>query len=194
MIEGGGVKEYRQARAMFYSDPKLFSCLLEKLTCAVTEALQMQMDAGVDAVQIFDSLGGLLSESTFQAASGRWIKEIVARLKKQVPVIVVSKGVHDNWAELVDTGAEVISLDCHVNLRKIREQLPAGVAVQGNLDPFLLTTEPKIVCAETCRLLTQMRGQSGHIVNLGHGVPPEATLENIQSLVTTVKTYAESRS
>jgi len=104
MIEGGGVKEYTKAKALFYSDPSLLARLLEKLTKAVSDFLQLQIDAGADAVQIFDSLGGVLSDGDFAAASGRWMAQIVGSLKGQVPVIVFSKGTHGSWDELVATG------------------------------------------------------------------------------------------
>src|ERR1035438_416791 len=81
MVEGGGVKEYTKAKAMLYSEPALFTLLLEKLTKAVAGFLQLQIDAGADAVQIFDSLGGVLSDGDFAAASGRWMKQIVGSLK-----------------------------------------------------------------------------------------------------------------
>ena len=106
MLEGGSAKDFARAKALFYSDPNTFSLLMEKLTAAVTQLLQMQILAGVDAVQIFDSLGGLLSEGAFAAASGRWIKQIVAALNGAVPVIVFAKDVHGNWDTLVDTGRE----------------------------------------------------------------------------------------
>src|SRR5579862_2674346 len=177
MIEGGGVKEYTKAKALFYADPKLFGRLMDKLTRAVAGFLQMQIDAGADAVQIFDSLGGGLSEGSFGQASAKWIKEIVTALKGQVPVIVFAKGVHGNWRELVATGAQVLGVDWNVRLAEVRAALPAAVGVQGNLDPFLLTTKPELVATETSRILSEMRGQAGHIFNLGHGVPPNAKLE-----------------
>jgi uroporphyrinogen decarboxylase len=163
--------------------------LMKKLTAAVTRLLQMQILAGVDAVQIFDSLGGLLSGDAFAAASARWIKQIVSALKNTVPVIVFSKDVHDYWHTLVDTGANVLGIDWTVRLADVRAQLPEHVGVQGNLDPFLLLTKPEIVAAETNRILAEMRGAHGHIFNLGHGVPPEAKLENIAALVETVKNF-----
>ncbi len=190
MIEGGGVKEYTKAKALFYSDPVLLSRLLEKLAAAVSNFLQLQIDAGVDAVQIFDSLGGLLSDSAFGQASGRWIKQIVSSLKGQVPVIVFAKGTHGNWDELVNTGAQVLGVDWTVGLADVAAQLPGKVAVQGNLDPVVLSTTPEIVAAETAKILKKMGGRPGHIFNLGHGVPPNAKLENIQSLVNTVRSYA----
>jgi uroporphyrinogen decarboxylase len=187
MIEGGGVKEYTKAKALFYSDPQLFSRLLEKLTEAVAGFLQLQIDAGVDAVQIFDSLGGVLSDGDFARASGIWLKQIVDSLRGQVPVIVFAKGVHGNWDDLVATGASILGVDWNVRLAEVAGRLPERVGVQGNLDPFLLTTTPENVATETNRILREMAGRPGHIFNLGHGVPPNATLKNIESLVNTVR-------
>ena len=189
MIEGGGVKEYTKAKALFYSDPPLFARLMEKLTQAVTNFLQLQIDAGADAVQIFDSLGGVLSDGDFARASGRWIKQIIAGLKGQVPVIVFSKGTHGNWDDLVDTGAQVLGVDWNIRLADVRGRLPDRVGVQGNLDPFLLSTTPEAVAAGAGRILSEMQGRPGHIFNLGHGVPPNAKLENIGTLVETVRSY-----
>jgi uroporphyrinogen decarboxylase len=187
MLEGGGVKEYTKARALFYSDPKLFSRLLEKLTQAVSNYLALQIDAGADALQIFDSLGGLLSDGDFAAASACWMKQIVESLKGRVPVIVFAKGAHGNWDDVVQTGAQIVGVDHNVRLSDVRARLPKTTGVQGNLDPFLLTTTPAAVAAEAGRILSEMRGGPGHIFNLGHGVPPSAKLENIEALVKTVR-------
>ena len=189
MLEGGSADEFTRAKKLFYAEPEIFSMLMEKLTAAVTRLLQMQIEAGVDAVQIFDSLGGLLAGDAFAAASANWIKQIVAALKNAVPVIVFSKDVHGHWHTLVDTGANVLGIDWTVRLADVRAQLPEHVGVQGNLDPSLLLTKPETVAAETNRILTDMRGVRGHIFNLGHGVPPEAKLENIAALVETVKNF-----
>ncbi len=187
MLEGGGVKEYTAAKRLFYSDPVLFSRLFEKLTEAVTAYLQMQIDAGADALQIFDSLGGLLGPNNFAGASGCWIKRIVAALEGKVPVIVFSKGTHASWDTLIDTGAQVLGTDWNVSLTDARTRLPENICIQGNLDPLLLSTTPELVAVETRRILTEMKGRPGHIFNLGHGVPPNAKLENIQSLINTVR-------
>lgn len=193
MVQGGGVKEYTKAKALFYSDPKLFGCLMEKLTEAVTLFLQLQIEAGAEAVQIFDSLGGVLSEGDFLPASGVWLKQIVSALKGRAPVIVFAKGVHGNWADLVDTGAQVLGVDWNVRLAEVAARVGPQVGVQGNLDPFLLTTTPDAVAAQTRRILSEMKNRPGHIFNLGHGVPPEARLENIKSLVETVRGGSPSR-
>jgi uroporphyrinogen decarboxylase len=187
MVEGGGVKEYTKAKALYYSEPRLFSRLLEKLTQAVTEFLQLQIDAGADAVQVFDSLGGVLSDGEFGALSARWMKQIIGSLTGKAPVIVFSRGTHGNWDELAATGAQVLGVDWNARLAEVGARLPAHVGVQGNLDPFLLTTTPAVVAAEAARILGGMRRRPGHIFNLGHGVPPNAKLENIEALVSAVR-------
>jgi uroporphyrinogen decarboxylase len=189
MLEGGSAKEFNRARELFYTDCSLFNQLLEKLTSAVTEFLQMQIESGVDAVQIFDSSGGILAGNAFEEASAKWMTQIIHSLGGQVPVIVFSKGVNGNWDALARTGAQILGVDWTVNLADVKKQLPKNIGVQGNLDPFLLNTTPEIVAAETRRLLSEMRGVVGHIFNLGHGVPPTAKLENIEALVETVKTF-----
>jgi uroporphyrinogen decarboxylase len=189
MLEGGSAKEFTRAKNLFYTQPELFSALMEKLTAAVTRLLQMQIIAGAEVVQIFDSLGGLLSQNDFPGASANWMKQIISGLNSAVPVIVFSKDVHGNWNDLIETGANVLGIDSGVWLADIRAKLPANIGVQGNLDPFLLLTTPEKVAAETNRILAEMRGARGHIFNLGHGVPPEAKLENISALVETVRNF-----
>jgi uroporphyrinogen decarboxylase len=190
MLEGGGAREYTKAKGLFHSDRALFGHLFEKLTAAVTIYLQMQIEAGADAIQIFDSLGGILPDHHFVEGSARWMAQIIAGLKSQVPVIVFSRGTHGNWNDLVDTGAQIIGVDWTVRLSEVRARLPENVGVQGNLDPFLLTTTPEIVEAETRLILKEMRGTLGHVFNLGHGVPPGAKVENLESLVHTVRSFA----
>lgn len=188
MMEGGSADAFTQAKALFYSDAALFGRLLEKLTAAVTELLRIQIEAGADAVQIFDSLGDLLSPGAYAEASARWMRQVVASLGGRVPVIVFGRGAHASWEVLAGTGAQVLGVDWQVELADVAKRLPAGVAVQGNLDPFLLTTTPEAVAAETRRICAMMQGRAGHIFNLGHGVPPAAKLECVQALVDAVRT------
>jgi uroporphyrinogen decarboxylase len=188
MIEGGSADEWTAAKRLFYTEPALFGRLCEKLTLAVTEYLNMQIDAGADAVQIFDTLGGLLAADAFEAASGRWIRQIVKGIAGRVPVIVFAKGVHSNWGGLVNTDANVLGVDWTFSLAELRATLPDDVGIQGNLDPLLLTTTPEAVAAETTRLLRSMSHRPGYIFNLGHGVPPAAKIECIESLVKTIQT------
>jgi len=189
MIEGGSSGSSDGAKALFYSEPRLFAELMEKLTAVVAGFLQMQIASGAEAVQIFDSNGDLLADNAFEAASGRWIRKIITALDRKVPVILYSKGTR--MAELVSTGANVLSVDWTQPLAGIRALLPRNVGVQGNLDPFLLTTTPELVAAETARILRDMNGLPGHVFNLGHGVPPTAKLECIRALVDTVRSTAQ---
>jgi len=190
MMEGGSAEKYTRALALFHEDPKTFRALAKKLTEAVTAYLKMQIAAGVDAVQIFDSHGGHLPPEDFQAASGRWMKEIISGLGGKVPVIAFTLGTHENWKDLVATRANVLGIDWQFPLREAQKLVPANVALQGNLAPALLVdATPEVVARETSRVLVEMLGRPGHIFNLGHGLLPKAKLENIEALVNTVQNY-----
>jgi uroporphyrinogen decarboxylase len=190
MMEGGSAEKFTKAKALFDSDKKTFFALMEKLTAAVTAYLQMQIAAGADTLQIFDSHGGHLPAGEFQEASGRWMRDIIANLHAKVPVTIFSLGTHGNWNDLAATGANVLGIDWQFSLAEARRILPNNIGIQGNLNPALLAevTKEKVV-AETNRLLVEMRGRNGYIFNLGHGVPPTAKLENIAALVETVKKF-----
>ena len=189
MLEGGSAREYTKAKALFYSDRPSFNRLFDKLTAAVADFLQLQIDAGVDAIQIFDSLGGELAANAYEDASAQWIAKIIAQLRRPVPVIVFAKGVHDNWGALLRTGARAFSADRTVRLERLRARLPRDVAVQGNLDPILMTTAPEIVATEARSILMIMARERGFIFNLGHGLPPASKLECIEALVSTVRNF-----
>lgn len=192
MMEGASVPKYSRALALFREEPKTYFALAEKLTAAVTAYLKMQIAAGVDALQIFDSHGGHLAATEFQDASGRWMREIVNAIGAPEagapPVIVFSLGTHGNWPDLIATGANVLGIDWQTSLAEVRKIVPEHIALQGNLSPALLAESmPEVVAAETKKVLAAMQGRAGHIFNLGHGLTPGAKLENIQALVDTVK-------
>ncbi len=190
MVEGGSATTYTRAREWFDRDPRGFGELAEKLSDAIITYLQMQIEAGVDAVQIFDSLGGLLDEQSFVEASSRWLKQIVAALADKVPVIVFSKGPPSHWPALVDTGARILSFDDGVRLSEARKWVPDTVAIQGNLAPALLLSTPEVVATEAGRILNEMQGRKGYIFNLGHGLPANAPIENVAKLVEVIKNFA----
>jgi uroporphyrinogen decarboxylase len=188
MMEGGSAEKFTRAKALFAADKKTFSALMEKLTAAVTSYLQMQIAAGADALQIFDSHGGHLPAADFQEASGRWMRDIISDLHAKVPVTVFSLGTHGNWNDLAATGANVLGIDWQFSLAEARKILPEKIGIQGNLNPALLAeATPEKIIVETNRLLAEMRGRDGYIFNLGHGVLPTAKLENIAALVETVR-------
>ena len=162
MMEGGSAREFNAAKRLFYSEPKVFTRLMEKITQAVTEYLLMQIESGVDALQIFDTQGGILTDSAFSDASGNWIAQIISSLREKgsdTPVIVFSKGAAAaNRDALVSTGANILSLDWSVNMAKFRRKLPENVGVQGNLDPIFLQTSAEATATETKRILKEMNG------------------------------------
>jgi uroporphyrinogen decarboxylase len=190
MLEGGSSAAFTQARALLERDPAVYHRLCEKLSAAIADYLLMQIEAGAEVIQLFDTLAGSLGEAQYAEASARWLQAITARIKGRVPVIVFAKGINQSWPTLVETGADVLGVDASVRLADVRRCLPPHIALQGNLDPACLKSTPEQVRAATRDILEAMRGSWGHIFNLGHGVPPDATLENLQALADTVQRFA----
>lgn len=186
MVEGGSSEDFERIKQLFYTERSTFDALLEKLTAALIAYFRLQIASGADAIQIFDSWGGIIAGQDYEAASLRWIRRIVAELPPDFPVILYAKGTAPHLTDQAFTGVRVISVDWTCDLPVVRRTLPANVAVQGNLDPVLLNTTPEIVSREATRLLQGMRGARGHIFNLGHGIMPQARLECMQALVDTV--------
>jgi uroporphyrinogen decarboxylase len=186
MVEGGSSADFEKIKLLFYTDRPLFDALLEKLTVALIEYFQLQIAAGADAIQIFDSWGGIIAGPDYDAASLKWIKRIVAALPADFPIILYAKGTNPHLTDQAFSGVRVVSIDWTADLAVARRNLPANVAVQGNLDPVLMQTTPEIVATESTRLLESMRGLPGHIFNLGHGITPKAKIACMESLVNTV--------
>jgi uroporphyrinogen decarboxylase len=189
MVEGGSSEEFERSKLLFYTDRPMFDALLQKITASLITYFRMQIEAGADAIQIFDSWGGIIAGQDYEAASLRWIREIVAALPRDFPVILYAKGTAPHLTDQAFTGVRVLSVDWTSDLAIVRRTLPGNVAVQGNLDPVLLNTTAEVVSREAKRLLESMRGSAGHIFNLGHGIMPHAKLECMEALVQTVTTW-----
>ena len=189
MLEGGGSETFARAKNFLHADRAAFDALMEKLTAALIAYFRLQISAGADAIQIFDSWAGLLPGADYEAASLRWIREVITTLPRDFPVILFAKGAGAQLLEQSFTGARVLSVDWTVDLAAARAQLPKNIALQGNLDPQLLATTPDLVRAATARLLESLRGSAGHIVNLGHGLTPEARIDCVAALVETVQSW-----
>lgn len=186
MVEGGSSEEYAVIKSLFYSDRATFEALLEKLTAALIVYFREQIAAGADAIQIFDSWGGIIAGQDYEAASLRWIRTVIEALPRETPVILYAKGTSPHLHDQSFSGARVLSVDWTSDLRAVRNQLSANVAVQGNLDPVIMNLDQAIVKRETLHLLENMRGTTGHIFNLGHGIMPQARIESVETLVETV--------
>jgi len=187
MVEGGSSEHFTRIKTLFYTDRAAFEALLEKLAAALIAYFKMQIAAGADAIQIFDSWGGAIAGVDYEAASLRWIRRIVQALPADFPVILFARGTAAHLAAQAATGVRVVSVGWTVDLPAAAAALGgAGPALQGNLDPVLLNTTPEVVRREARRLLEGMQGTPGHIFNLGHGILPEAKLACVESLVETV--------
>jgi uroporphyrinogen decarboxylase len=191
MVEGGSAEDYVRIKGLFYTNRPLFDSLMAKLTSAIIAYCQMQIRSGADAIQLFDSWGGIVAGPDYEAASLRWIREIIAALPRDFPLIVYAKGVAPQLTDLAFSGARVLGIDWTADLGIVRKLVPGNVALQGNLDPVLMNTTPEIVRREATRLLETMRGSTGHIFNLGHGITPAAKVECMQALVDTVTAWKQ---
>lgn len=182
MVEGGSSKQFSKIKELAAEHPADFDALMEKLSDAIIAYLQMQIEAGVDAIQLFDSWASLCTAREYEALSLRWIRKIIAAVPANVPVIVFAKGMAHLAPAIATTGASVLGVDWTHSLSGIRKNLPAGtrLALQGNLDPCVLNLKnPQIVRTRTREILDEMRSENGFIFNLGHGIQPQARIENV---------------
>jgi uroporphyrinogen decarboxylase len=181
---------------MLYGRPDLFHHILDVTAQAVTDYLNAQVDAGAQAVMVFDSWGGMLSQAAYLEFSLPYMARIMAGLKREndgraVPRIVFTKG-GGLWLEkIAECGADAVGLDWSIEIGDARKRAGDKVALQGNMDPSILLTTPEAVAAEARRILASYGKGSGHIFNLGHGISQFTPPENVSVLVDTVKT--ESR-
>lgn len=192
MTEGGSLRDLAALKTLYYSQPKVFEKLMEKITSAVIDLFHMKINAGVDAIQIFDSAGAFCPAPHYTGMSLRWIKRIIDALPEDFPVIIFAKGMAHQRDALCATGASVLSIDWTEDLPSYYDALPENVAVQGNLDPLILSSSADVVRTEAARLLENMQGRHGHILNLGHGILPSAKPENMQVLCDTVAEFPKS--
>ena len=198
MVEGAGSDDYRLVKTMLYNRPDLMHRMLQVNADAVAQYLNAQIDAGAQAVMIFDSWGGVLADGAFQDFSLAYTKRVLAKLKREhegqrIPQIVFTKG-GGLWLEqIADAGPDVVGLDWTVNLARARAQVGDRVALQGNLDPNALFAAPDQIRAEVRRVLADFgdpRGVGGrvdgHVFNLGHGISQHTPPESVAVLVDAV--------
>lgn len=175
MIEGGSSKDFRHIKAMMYREPEVLHALLDVLADSVIDYLNAQIDAGAQAVQIFDTWGGNLSDSAYLEFSLAYMQKIVTGLKTEarglkVPSIVFTKGGGLWLNEIADCGANALGLDWTMNIGRARDMVGDRVALQGNMDPSVLYAEPHQIRAEVARILSDFGAGEGHVFNLGHGI------------------------
>ena len=189
MIEGGSSKDFSRAKSLLIEKPELFHSLVEKITISTIDYLEMQINAGIDVVQIFDSWGGALTKDTFWKGSAQYMNEIVKAVGDKIPVIIFSKGSHDKISDLKEIGGNVYGVDSSILISQFWDDLGGEFAVQGNLNPDLMSTTPEIVKKEALKILNEFGERNGLIFNLGHGIKPDGKIECMQALVETIVNY-----
>lgn len=188
MVEGEGSKDFLQVKKFVFDQKKSAHQLLNLLTTAVGDLLNYQIESGAEAIQIFDSWGGILSRDDFFEFSFPYIQKVISNLKrKNIPIIFFAKGTGQHLEKIISCGADVIGLDWTVDLGWASSIAKNRVALQGNLDPCLLFASPKKIREETNRILQKIPKNQGHIFNLGHGILPKTPVENVREMMRMVK-------
>ncbi len=194
MVEGRGSDDFRTVKSMLYDRPDLMHHILQINAAAVAAYLNAQIEAGAQAVMIFDTWGGALADGVYQAFSLSYMRQVISQLKREhngerIPCIVFTKGGGLWLDEIADSGADAVGLDWTVNLGKARAQVGHKVALQGNLDPNVLFAKPEQIHAEVERVLQSFgrpEAGSGHVFNLGHGISQFTPPESVTALVDAV--------
>ncbi len=200
MVEGQGSREFHTIKKMLYNRPDLMHCVLATNARAVAEYLNAQIDAGAQAVMIFDSWGGALADGAYQEFSLAYMQQVVSQLKREkdgvrIPAIVFTKG-GGQWIEdIAGIGADAVGLDWTVNLRQARALVGDKVALQGNLDPAILFASPDQIRAEVHKVLDAFGkpgANSGHVFNLGHGISQFTQPEHVAAMVEAVHSHSRA--
>ncbi|HEX2199177.1 MAG TPA: uroporphyrinogen decarboxylase [Burkholderiales bacterium] len=198
MVEGSGSDDWRELKAMLHARPELLHRILEVNTRAVTDYLNAQIDAGAQAVMIFDTWGGTLSHPDYETFSLHYAKQVLKQLKtesegRRVPSILFTKGGSPWLPAMLESGADAIGLDWTADARAARKLARGRIALQGNLDPAALFAPPAAVRAAARRVVDAFGRAPGHVFNLGHGILQKTPVDSVLALVDEVLTYSRTR-
>jgi uroporphyrinogen decarboxylase len=191
MVEGGSSKSFSRIKALLFEDPASAHLLMDKLADSVAVYLNAQIEAGAQAVMIFDSWGGALTTSHYKEFSLAYMQKIVDQLIREkdghkIPVVLFTKGGGLWLQDIAATGCDAVGLDWSVDIRLARQLIGDKVALQGNMDPAVMATNPEVIRQEAGRILAGFGHGSGHVFNLGHGITPNITPDNVTALVDAV--------
>ncbi|WP_375326016.1 uroporphyrinogen decarboxylase [Flagellimonas sp. GZD32] len=189
-VEGQGSKSFDKARGFCFTQPEAAHALLQKITDTTIAYLKAKVKAGVNAVQVFDSWGGMLSPTDYQEFSWKYIQQIVDALKDEAPVIVFGKGCWFALKEMANSGASAVGVDWTCSAQNARYLTGGNITLQGNFDPARLLSPPSTIKAMVTQMIRDF-GKDKYIVNLGHGILPHIPLENAKAFIDAVKEYKE---
>lgn len=188
MVQGKGSKNFDQAKAFCYQNPILAAKLLQMITDTTIAYLKAQIESGADAVQIFDSWGGLLSPDDFEQFSLQYIRQIVAAIQPLAPTIVFAKGAWHSLSEMKATGTSALGVDWCIRPEVARQMVGADVTLQGNFDPAKLLSPISVIELEVKKMIEGF-GTHRYIANLGHGILPNVPVDHAKAFVNAVKEY-----
>jgi uroporphyrinogen decarboxylase len=195
MVEGGSSKDFRHIKEMMYATPEVLHQLLDKLAQSVTNYLNEQILSGAQAVQIFDTWGGVLSGEMYKAFSLDYMRKIISGLIREhdgrrVPVIMFTKN-GGQWLEVMaEAGADALGLDWTTDIGDARKRVGCKVALQGNMDPSVLYAQPERIRAEVEDILQRFGAGNGHVFNLGHGIHQFANPDHAKVFVDAVHEFS----
>ncbi len=187
-VQGQGSKNFDIAKKFCFSNPVAAHTLLQKITDTTIAYLKAKVEAGVDAVQIFDSWGGMLSPTDYQEFSWKYIQQIIDALKDITPVIAFGKGCWFAYNEMSKSGASALGVDWTCSARNARYLTGGNITLQGNFDPSRLYSPPAQIKKMVHQMIDEF-GKDRYIVNLGHGILPDIPVENARAFVDAVKEY-----
>jgi uroporphyrinogen decarboxylase len=190
-VQGQGSKNFDIAKSFCFSQPLAAHALLQKITDTTIAYLKAKVEAGVDAVQIFDSWGGMLAPEDYSEFSWKYIQQIIDALKDSVPVIAFGKGCWFALPEMAKSGAAALGVDWTCSAKNARYLTGGQITLQGNFDPARLLSPPAEITRRVHQMIDEF-GKDRYIANLGHGILPNIPLENAEAFINAVKTYKAS--
>lgn len=195
MVEGGSSKSFQKIKSMMYEQPKLLHQMLDKLAQSVAAYLNAQIEAGAQAVMVFDTWGGMLTSEDYMEFSLRYAQQVRQHLNtqtdgQQIPTILFTKG-GGLWLEqMAETGYDALGLDWQTDIAGARARVGEKVALQGNMDPITLYADPSVIREKVRSILEKYGSGSGHVFNLGHGILPDVNPEHVKAMVDAVHEFS----
>lgn len=187
-VQGQGSKTFDMAKALCFTNPKAAHQMLQKITDTTIAYLKAKVKAGVNAVQVFDSWGGMLSPTDYQEFSWQYIQQIIDALKDESPVIVFGKGCWFALKEMARSGASALGIDWTCSAQNARYLTGGNITLQGNFDPARLLSPPDEIKSMVTQMINTF-GKDRYIVNLGHGILPNVPVENAKAFIDAVKEW-----
>lgn len=193
LVQGEGKEGFGAVKRMMFAEPATLEALLEKLAAAMVDYLRLQVHAGVQAVQVFDSWAGILGAADYGRFALPYVKQVVEGVRSLgVPIIYFVNGAPHLLEAAAGAGSHVLGVCWRTPLDEVARRVGPGMALQGNLDPHVLFSDAATIRARSADVLRRMAGRPGHIMNLGHGILPDTPIASVEALIDAVHRFAET--